>query len=121
MLKPYQGRDVLTSSVSIRNAGDGLSKAMKIDPVELPLDSTVHVVLECEVTKHTYEEIEDTNALNLVHVLKAGVATIVEASVVQKFIDDQKRRLAEAAGQTALSLDSPDDGEDDDEDDEQPF
>lgn len=129
-LKPYQGRDVLSAGVKIRSAGDGLSKALNVDPVEYPLDTILHVVLECVVTKHTYEEIKDTSALTLIHDLKAGRATIVDASLVERFLDEQERRIEEATPQKALSFDEDDDevdgedgddGWDDDEDEDEPF
>lgn len=108
-LQPYQGREVLSAGVKIRNAGDGLSKALNVDPVEYPIDTTIHVVLECEVAKHTYEEIKDTDGLSLIHDLKAGRATIVDVSVVEDFLDEQERRIEEATPQAALSFE--DDGE----------
>lgn len=103
-LHPYQGREVLSAGVKIRNAGDGLSKALSVDPVEYPIDTRIHVVLECDVAKHTYEEIKDTDGLTLIHDLKAGRATIVDASLVEDFLDDQERRIEEAEPQTVLSF-----------------
>lgn len=104
-LQPYGDRDVLTSGVKIRNAGDGLSQAMQVEPIEYPIDTVIHVVLECEVTKHTHEEIKDTDALTLIHDLKAGRATIVDRGLVEKYLDDQEQRIAEADGEPMLSFD----------------
>lgn len=97
-LKVYGGRDVVAAGVSIRNAGDGLSEAMNVEPTEMPIDQTVHVVLECTVTRHTYEELKDSDDLKLVHVLKAGRATIVESDIVDHHLDEQQRRIEEAEG-----------------------
>lgn len=109
-LTPYLGRDVLTSTVSIRNTGDGLSRAMEVEPVELEPFSTVYVVLECEVEKHRHEPIKDVDgALQLVNMLKAGRATIVDKDVVVKALDEQQDRIRtaeeEAAGVSRLPLD----------------
>jgi hypothetical protein len=105
-LTPYRGHDVLSATVAIRNAGDGLSKAMDVEPVELALTSKVHVVLECEVEKHRYDPIPDTDGYQLVNMLKAGRATIVDAEFVEKYLDDQQRRIDEAAGQIRLPVDA---------------
>ena len=71
-ISDYEGHAVTGASVSIRNTGDGLSKAMGVDPVKLELGSTVFVVLECEVEKHRYEEAGFADDLILVNMLKAG-------------------------------------------------
>jgi hypothetical protein len=100
-LTPYQGIATLGSTVSIRNTGDGLSHAMKVDPVELKIGSKVYVVLECEVEKHRHEAaIADapTAGLTLVNMLKAGRATLVDAELVATALDEQTKRLEEAEG-----------------------
>ena len=110
-LGTYDGLDVLGATVSIRNAGDGLSESMAVDPVKLPVHDTVHVVLECEVTKHTYEEVKDTNGLRLVNVLRAGRATIIDRDQVTAALDEQQRRIDEASGQLTLEVDGGDEPE----------
>lgn len=107
-LTPYKGHDVLSSTVSIRNTGDGLSEAMKVDPVELTLGTTVHVVLECTVEKHRYDPVDKDNSsgpLQLVNMLKAGRATLVDAGLVEAELNEQEKRIAEAAGEPQLDLD----------------
>lgn len=95
-LTPYQGRDVLNTSIAIRNAGDGLSEAMGIDPVELAIGTKVTVVLECEVKAHDYQRIKDTDALTLTQVLKAGTATLIDADVVREALAEQEDRILRA-------------------------
>lgn len=113
-LSEYRGHDVIGATVSIRNTGDGLSKAMDVDPVELELGNIVHIVLECEVEKHRYEPIKDVDeALKLVNMLKAGRATIVDGDIVAKYLDDQQKRIDEASGVLQLPVDGDDDTEDD--------
>lgn len=104
-LGSYKGHEVLGATVSIRNTGDGLSQAMNVDPVELELGSTVHVVLECEVEKHRYDPIKDTHGLQLVNMLKAGRATIIDESTVRDALDEQQRRIEEAEGVLRLDVD----------------
>lgn len=111
-LSDYRGHDVIGSTVSIRNTGDGLSKAMDVDPVELELGNIVHIVLECEVEKHRYEPIKDVeDALKLVNMLKAGRATIVDGDIVARYLDEQQRRIDEASGVMQLPVDG-DEGDD---------
>ncbi len=95
-LEPYKGRDVLRTSISIRNAGDGLSAAMKIDPIELEIDDRVFVVLECVVTHHDHGPIKDTDCLELKQVLRAEAATLVDEDVVRQHLDDQAMRIERA-------------------------
>lgn len=95
-LAPFENRDVLRSTVAVTNAGDGLSEAMKFDPIELHHGDTCYLVLECEVTKVRFDPIKDTNALSRVHVLRAGTATLVDGELVAKHLDEQKERIAEA-------------------------
>ncbi len=104
-LSDYRGYEVLGATVSIRNTGDGLSQAMSVAPVELDLRSTVFVVLECEVEKHRYDPIKDTDAYQLVNMLKAGRATLVDADVVAHHLDAQQRRIEESEGTMQLDLD----------------
>lgn len=105
-LSPYKGSDVLRTTIAVRNAGDGLSEAMGIDPVELPIGSKVVLVLECEVKAHDYERIPNTKALVLKQVLKAGTATLIDAELVQAALVEQRERIdkakADASGQPRL-------------------
>lgn len=104
-LSPFEGRDVLATRVAITRAGDGLSKAMEVDPDELVLGDVVTVVLECTVDRVRFEPIKDVDALVRVHTLRAGTATIVGRELVADALDAQQRRLEAANGVERLSLD----------------
>jgi hypothetical protein len=96
-LDSYKGRDVLRTTIAIRNAGDGLSEAMSIDPTELEIGDTVYVVLECEVDKHTHAPIKEApDCLTLKQVLKAGSATLVNAELVADVIERQRAAIQRA-------------------------
>lgn len=115
-LKAYEGRDVLQSTIRVVNAGDGLSTALAVEPVEHHIGDTVYVVLECEVSRVQFDEIKDTDCLVRVHTLKAGVGTIVDQALVDEVLTEQKvknqKAADEAAGIEQLDLDSdPDTGE----------
>ncbi len=97
-LPPFEGQDVLSTTIAITNAGDGLSAAMKVDPKEMHLGDTVHIIIEAEVAKVRHEPIKDTEGLQRVHVLKAGRATMIDGAAVADALDEQDRRLERAAG-----------------------
>lgn len=113
-LTPYKGRQVVRTTVSIRNAGDGLSEGMSIDPMELDQGSTVYVVLECKVDDHVHKPLtEAPNLLELKQVLRAGAATIVHRDLVEAHIAEQRERIQlardEAEGKRRLTDDKGDD------------
>lgn len=97
-LNTFDGRDVVTTSVQITNAGDGLSTALTVEPVEFHHGDIVCVVLRCEVTKVGFVPVKDTDVLNRVHTLRTGDATIVEESLVKKVLDEQRRKIEAARG-----------------------
>jgi len=109
VLFEYEGHAVTGTTVSIRNTGDGLSNAMKVDPVKLELGETVYVVLECEVEKHRFEGADFADDLILVNMLKAGDATIVERKIVGKFTDAQAKKIADAGPEPQLDLEADED------------
>jgi hypothetical protein len=95
-LSQFDGRDVLRTTIAITKAGDGLSEAMAIDPQEFHHAERVFVVLECTVDKVRFDPIKDTQALTRVHVLSAGLSTIVDEDVVRSVLDTQAERIEEA-------------------------
>lgn len=96
-LHPFDGRDVLATTIAITNAGDGLSKAMKINPTEFHHGDKVYVVLETVVSKVSFSPLADgTQELVRVHTLAAGNATIVDADLVKAHLDQQAERIQAA-------------------------
>lgn len=108
-LSKFENRDVLQAAIKVTNAGDGLSQALAIEPVEYHLGDTVYLVIEAEVSKVNYEELRDTGALKRVHTFKAGTATLVEGQLVAKVLEEQKLAIEKAKGIERLPLDE--DGE----------
>jgi hypothetical protein len=93
-LTPFEGNEVAQTSVAIRNAGDGLSSALKVDPLELKIGDTDFVAVRCDVVALDFKPVkgaEDT--LNRVHILRATDATLVDSDVVSKQIDAQRERI----------------------------
>lgn len=99
-LPDYAGRPVVRTTISIRNAGDGLSEGLGIDPQVLPLGDKVYVVLECTVHAHDHDRLmdkgNDTGMLVLDQVLKAGTGTLIDADVVKQAIADQAEVIQRA-------------------------
>ena len=95
-LGTFDGLAVRATGVAVTNAGDGLSDAMKTEPVILHNGDTVYVVLECEVGKITHVPVKDGDGWKRIHQLKAGVATIVDEAAVKAAIDVQRARIEQA-------------------------
>lgn len=104
-LGEFDGRDVLTTSVKVTRAGDGLSEALGVDPQLLHHGDRGAIVIEYEVDKITFDPIKDTAGLNRVHTLKAMRGTLISLDEVQEKLDEQTRRIEEAEGVLQLDLD----------------
>jgi hypothetical protein len=76
-LNRFEGREVVDTKMKVTNAGDGLSAALEIEPVELHLRQTVQVLLECEVTRVAFENASEGDGVVRVPTLKAGRATLI--------------------------------------------
>lgn len=103
-LTPFEGRDVLQTTLRVTRTGDGLSDAMAIEPQEWHVGDRVALVIDAVVAKVIHEPIKDTEALVRVHVCAAEAALPVERKVVQKVLDAHARALAESKGQGSLEL-----------------
>jgi hypothetical protein len=97
VLSEFDGKKVLSTSIAITGAGDGLSKAMAIEPQEMHHGQTVIVVSECVVNKVRFDPIKDTDGLQRVHVLRAGTSTIMDGDVVREALRIQKAKIDTAA------------------------
>lgn len=100
----FENREVIATKVAITGAGDGLSKAMAVEPEELSLGRTVYVVLECTVAKITHQEATEADGLVRIQNLRAGTATIVEKTLVSEVLDAQRAKIDEALGRQALDF-----------------
>lgn len=103
-LTPFEGREVLRTSIAITRAGDGLSEALKVEPREFHHGETVYVVLECTVAKVQHVPLDKDDPfgpLTRVHTLAAGTATIVDEELVQAHIAEQAERNLRAREEEA--------------------
>ncbi len=92
-LGKFEGKPVHGTRIAVTRAGDGLSEAMKVDPIILHQGDTVYVVLECAVDKVRFDPIDKTDGVARVHLLKAGTATLIDGDAVRSALDEQRERI----------------------------
>lgn len=110
-LGAFEGRTVTKATIAVRNAGDGLSAAMKVNPENLHQGDTVYVVLECKVGPVSFDPIKDSETeCERKHVLRAGAATLIDGALVRSAIEEQTARIIAArdaeAGRLAITPDA---------------
>lgn len=103
-IPPFEGHDVTSTTIAIRNTGHGLEQAMEVAPAVFHHGDKVHVVLECEVEKIRHDTTDDDGQLVRVHMLKAGTATFVDRDLVDKHLREMERRIDEAKGNQQLDI-----------------
>lgn len=103
-LSKFERKEVLSATVAVTGAGDGLSQAMAVDPTELHHGETVYLVLELNVAKVRFDPVPKTEGLQRVHILKAGRATLIDGEVVTAALDEQQKKIEEAMGNLHLGL-----------------
>jgi len=110
-LKPFEDRDVVQSAAKVVNAGDGLSDAMALEPVEYEVGDEVYLVLQTTCTGVSYVPVKDTDVLKRVHTLRTKDGTVVAEKAVAKVFDAHRKAVDDARGRGQL----PFEGEGDDE------
>ncbi len=111
-LGEYNGRPIVGTGIIIRNTGDGLSKAMTVDPRDLTIGDQVYVLLEATCVDMHYP-VEDPKypaigGVRRIPVLSAGTATFIDEADASAAIQRQKEREREHAdkvsGQVTISM-----------------
>ena len=115
-LGTFEGLDVLTQSMEVTNAGDGLSKGLAIEPQELHHGDEVVIVLRGTIAKVRFDPIKDTDALRRVVVFRSEEGMLNTTASVATALDKQRAKLAKAKadadqveGQTAIDVPGEDD------------
>ncbi len=72
-LGSFDKKPVLATGIRITNAGDGLSKALQVDPKVMHHNEKIYVVLETEVTNVAFPPVKDTDGVQRLHTLRAGL------------------------------------------------
>lgn len=96
-LGTYQDQPVLRTAVKLTKAGDGLSKALRLDPELLPIGSTGTLLVSYEVVGHTHKPIDDTECFELVQTLAATTVTKFESKGADLALERQRRKIEEAS------------------------
>jgi co-chaperonin GroES (HSP10) len=108
MLKSFEDRDVVQSAAKVVNAGDGLSDAMTLEPVEYNVGDRVHLVLETVCTGVSYVPVKDTDVLKRVHTFKTQLGTVVPEKAVSKILNAHRLAVDEARGRGQLPFEGDD-------------
>lgn len=99
-LGKFERRPVIRAAVSITNAGDGLSEAMRLAPESLNYDEEVFFVIRGRVSKvtHAANGKDDDGNLVRVHTVRAQEIARVDGAAVKDLLAaeaDRVRRLKE--------------------------
>lgn len=95
-LGKFERRPVRKSSIKITRAGDGLSEALKFEPVALHVDDEVYFVLRGKVSKVQFGKVSaDDDDLARVHTIDTIEITSVEKGDVEEFLKAADARLAQ--------------------------
>jgi hypothetical protein len=112
-LEVYEGKDVVSTGVAIRNTGHGLEETMRTEPTLLHHGEKVYVLIECDVEKVRYDPVDKDNRggeQTRVHMLVAGTSTFLDAEQARGAIEKQaianKERRDREAGQLSIEQES---------------
>jgi len=95
-LGTFEGAKVTTSKVKVTSAGDGLSKAMVVEPVAYKKGDRVVVVLDCVVKRVEFDDGDMNGDVCRVHVFKAGQAIVIDRFLVAEMLAEQAERIKQA-------------------------
>lgn len=95
----FEGQDVLGLGVSVRKAGDGLSQALELEPVDLKIGDRGTISIDYVVDEVRFKPVKDTDGVRRVVSLAAEGAVITTAiPAVRKALDKMARRIQEELG-----------------------
>lgn len=93
-LGSYAGRRVISTSLRITKAGDGLSDGMTIEPDLLEPGQVYYVVLPIVPTKHVHKLDSEIGMYRLEQVCEAQAgATFVSEDLVKEVVEKQRARI----------------------------
>lgn len=128
-LEPFEGENVLKTSLVLKNAGDGLSKPLAVAPRAIARGEEIFLVLRTTCTqvshkKLTEKEVKeirlpDGNPLDAEidgllrkHDLTVDIVTIVDGQLVAEMIDKQRALNADFDGVPTLDFEEERDPDD---------
>ncbi len=96
-----EGHPVDDTSIKVLNMGDGLSKAMKVEPVLIKAGEEAYIIVKVIKTKdqydYTFDDDDDVESVELVQVFRAKTALFVDDAFAVQAIARMEKMLAEAA------------------------
>lgn len=111
-LPAFEGVPVIYSSVAIAKAGDGLSDALKVDPIALHHGEEVWFVLRGHVAQVNHVPIKSDDSSRLVrkHRIDAEAIAIITSETGKPLLDEAlaevKRKIDESRGVEAFDFDA---------------
>jgi hypothetical protein len=117
-IETHRGRAVIASSAKLTNTGDGLSRAMRIDPQSFNEGDRVAIIVEAIVTKHGYEMAikgDYAGPYEIKTEFKAESMFVTDNATVNKLLEKHKAKLAkfnEIEGQRSIDDETGDGDED---------
>lgn len=88
------GMPVVSMGIKMTKAGDGLSTALDIEPIEHDIDEEFYVLSRVRCRKYEHEKVPKFEALRKVEVTDVVVSTIVDDDFAANAIEEQERRNA---------------------------
>jgi len=106
----YRGKPVMDTSAVIKKTGDGLSKAMELDPAIYEPGSVVTFVIRARVARHQFILSEDGATYSLVQQFDAGTLAVIDDDLAAEALNDMEARIqaAEDARRKQPTLDGMD-------------
>lgn len=105
----FENESVDEVQVVIRNAGDGLSDALKVSKKELHLGEEVAYILRGTVTGVQFKQKDDESPVARVHVIKTMGITEVEIAMAESILataaENLARKKADIDGQMMIDAD----------------
>ena len=100
----HDGFPVTTTAAKITKTGDGLSEAMAMAPIHVPVGTRVMIVVPAVAVEHKYKQATEGTGKNKITldewvettVFEAQGATFVDADLVSDVVDSHMTRVADA-------------------------
>lgn len=104
-LGKHDGKEIIGCAIAVRQAGDGLSKAMQVEPQIIKDGTRVFIVMEGTVHGIDYKDVPNNDRATMrVHVVKAGTATLVDEEFAREVLDKQAAKIEEYQGINRLDF-----------------
>lgn len=112
-LGKHDGKEIIGCAIAVRNAGDGLSRAMQVEPTIIKDGTKVYIVMEGTVHGIEYKDVPNDDRKTMrVHIVRAGTATLVDREFAEEVLEKQAAAIEEFRGINRLDFTAGDDDPD---------